>query len=307
MTSLTPPALAPALAKDRTVRFVVAALTRRGAYLQVERDHADLYSDRNSYAAPLSVLAMDAFRALAAADWIELNSHGQWLLSKTGRDAVRRARSGETEPGDTGIEGAANDRLPASNENENFTAATPAPGRAVHNTPIRSVTERDSPLAWLHSRRDKEGRQLLSDHAYDAGERLRADFWFAAMTPRITANWSPVAASKQRSAPGAGSDMPDNVIAAQQRVRRALAAVGPELSGILIEVCCHEKGIEDTEREVGWPVRSGRIVLQLALERLARHYGLTPPERNTTWAPEGRIRNWGSANYRPGFDGPTAP
>jgi Domain of unknown function (DUF6456) len=89
-------------------------------------------------------------------------------------------------------------------------------------------------------------------------------------------------------------------------VRQALAAVGPELCGILIDVCCHEKGIEDTEREIGWPVRSGRIVLQLALERLARHYGLAPSGQAGTWTPEGRIRSWGDGHHRPMMDGQQA-
>ena len=31
---------------------------------------------------------------------------------------------------------------------------------------------------------------MLSDAEFDAGEKLRADFWFAQMTPRVTANWS---------------------------------------------------------------------------------------------------------------------
>ena len=190
---------------------------------------------------------MTAFRALANADWIELNAKGHWQLAKTGLDAVRLARSG-VPPSDGAPE--------PPDEPE-----TAAPVQATAHPTGRSAAERESPLGWLHSRRDKLGRQLLSDHAYDAGERLRADFWFAAMTPRVTASWSPVSTDRnaQRAAPGSGLDMSDSVADAKDRVRRALAAVGPELSGILIDVCCHEKGIEDTEREVGWPVRSGRI------------------------------------------------
>ena len=31
---------------------------------------------------------------------------------------------------------------------------------------------------------------MISQAQFDAGERLRADFWFAQMTPRTTTNWS---------------------------------------------------------------------------------------------------------------------
>jgi hypothetical protein len=96
--------------------------------------------------------------------------------------------------------------------------------------------------------------------------------------------------------------MCDSAAAAGQRVRRALGAVGPELSGVLIDVCCHLKGLEMAERAAGWPQRSGKIVLQLALTALARHYGLVsppPPEIGSR-----RVRHWGSDDYRPLFEAP---
>jgi hypothetical protein len=86
-------------------------------------------------------------------------------------------------------------------------------------------------------------------------------------------------------------------------VRRALAGVGPELAGVLIDVCCHLKGLEEAERAAGWPQRSGKVVLQLALTRLARHYGLGPvPERGAPRA--ANVRHWGSNDYRPLFELP---
>ena len=70
----------------------------------------------------------------------------------------------------------------------------------------------------------------------------------------------------------------DRVVAARSRVDQALKAAGEGLATILLEVCCLERGLEAAERRLGWPSRSGKLVLRLALGRLAVHYGLRPPE-----------------------------
>jgi hypothetical protein len=168
--------------------------------------------------------------------------------------------------------------------------------------PARNAAE--SPIAWLASRRDGDGNPLISEAQFNAGERLRADFSFARMMPSVTQSWSPAATigGTRRGAPGAGVDLADNVIAAGERVRRALSAVGPELSGILIDVCCHLKGLEEAERRAGWPQRSGKIVLGVALSALARHYGFADP-RAAAPARAPAIRHWGTSDYRPAIDG----
>ncbi|WP_378775564.1 DUF6456 domain-containing protein [Methylopila musalis] len=130
----------------------------------------------------------------------------------------------------------------------------------------------ESPLAWLARRKGKDGRPLLGAHEVLAGERLRADFIRGQMTPRVTSNWSG-AAGGRRAGPGVGADLSDAALAARLRVSRALEAVGPELSGALLDVCCCLKGLEEVERERGWPARGGKLVLGLALASLARHYG----------------------------------
>lgn len=165
--------------------------------------------------------------------------------------------------------------------------------------PGRNLAE--SPIAWLFSRRDGDGNPLISEAQYNAGEKLRADFWFAQMQPNVTQSWSLSTATGagRRSAPGTGVDLADNVIAAGERVRRALAAVGPELSGVLIDVCCHLRGLEDAERRAGWPQRSGKIVLKVALSALARHYGFAAPAAPRVAA----VRGWAAADYRPSIDG----
>jgi hypothetical protein len=68
-------------------------------------------------------------------------------------------------------------------------------------------------------------------------------------------------------------NMTEGSVAARQRVRLALEAAGPEFAGLLLDVCCFLKGIEDVERERIWPRSSAKIVLRLGLDRLARHYG----------------------------------
>lgn len=162
----------------------------------------------------------------------------------------------------------------------------------------RSTAE--GPLAWLRRRKDKLGRPLLTDAQFNAGEKLAADFWHAQMSPRVTANWSGVTPGHRvrRAAPGAGVEMRDAVVAARQRFQRALEAVGPELAGILVDVCCQDMGLEAAGQVAGWPQRAAKVVLELALTRLARHYGLIAPERPAT----SRLRHWGDTDYRPTID-----
>jgi hypothetical protein len=130
---------------------------------------------------------------------------------------------------------------------------------------------------------------------------LRADYTYAALTPRTTASYSGTAGSRR----GNGNDaahLGDTVLAARQRVARALAAVGPELAGVLVDVCCHLKGLEEAEKQEGWPQRSGKVVLQIALTRLARHYGLIS-ETGPLSSLRRRLQHWGAADYRPRVEG----
>ena len=144
---------------------------------------------------------------------------------------------------------------------------TPAGARRV------TVNESGSPLAWLARRRGRDGRALIAPHQFLAGERLRADFTRAQMMPRTTADWSSPMVSGRRGPSGGVANFTEATMTARQRVNAALEAVGPEFSGLLIDLCCFLKGLEYLERARGWPTRSAKVVVQLALDRLARHYG----------------------------------
>ncbi|MES2753730.1 MAG: DUF6456 domain-containing protein [Pseudomonadota bacterium] len=130
----------------------------------------------------------------------------------------------------------------------------------------RSVTvnQAESPLSWLYARGLIDGRQ------FDAGEQLRADYERAALGSRVTMRWDNMPVG---SGGGAG-DATLNRLAAKRRFDAAIAAIGPGLNDIAWRVICAGEGLPVAEKALGWPVRAGRLVLTLALDRLAAHYRL---------------------------------
>lgn len=161
------------------------------------------------------------------------------------------------------------------------------------------VNTGESPLSKLAQRRDRNGDPFLSPREFNAGERLRCDYTRGRIIPRLGAGWGFVAAGrKQGRGPGGAVELTDAALAARQRVERALDATGPELSGVLIDICCFLKGLETVESERGWPVRSAKVVLKTALAALARHY---EPEPRTCGRQ--RILHWGAEDYKPSLPG----
>jgi hypothetical protein len=153
------------------------------------------------------------------------------------------------------------------------------------------VNDSESPLAWLARRKGRDGRTMISPNQFVAGEKLRADFTRGQLTPRVTSDWAEPSGGWSRGPKGGAGEMTDMIVASRQRVGLAMEACGPEFSGVLMDVCCFLRGFEDVERERGWPSRSAKIVLQLALDRLARHYGLVIERRG-----DAHIRTWLAAD-----------
>jgi hypothetical protein len=158
-----------------------------------------------------------------------------------------------------------------------------------------TVSRDESPIGAL-SRPGKTGRPWLTGDAVSAAERLRADFERGQLQPRITANWSASISTGRRGGDGKGTaDLTDVALAARLRFERALEAIGPELAGTVVDVCCFLKGIETVERERSWPARSAKLVLRLGLAALARHYGTGV----ATGQASRSIRHWGAEGFRP--------
>ena len=165
------------------------------------------------------------------------------------------------------------------------------------------INRAESPLSWLATRKGRDGKPMIAPVYFVAGERLRSDFERGQMSPNVTRDWDRMSLPKATSGGGAaaGLTLTEAGIAARQRVTAALSEVGPELGPVLVDVCCDQRGLEDAERHNGWPKRSGKVILTMALARLARHYGLVG-EPQTGRAKSSRIAHWGAEGYRPLFE-----
>lgn len=121
----------------------------------------------------------------------------------------------------------------------------------------------ESPLAWLYARGHLDEAQFL------AGERLRRDWEQAELAPGVTMRWDPV---RVQGGAGDGLEPCERQLAARHRFDGALAAAGPGLADVLWRVVCAGETLPDAERSLAWPARSGKLVLRLALDRVAGYY-----------------------------------
>lgn len=174
-------------------------------------------------------------------------------------------------------------------QHRNVEAATIGVGERRQTVSVNTTT---SPLAALSRLKDRSGAAWLPPDAVEAGERLARDFHYGALQPRITQSYELRVGERMR--PGSGAaDLKDSTIAARRRVASAIEAMGPELSGVALDVCCFEKGLETVERERQWPPRSAKLMLKTALLQLHRHYSPPAPP------PARRSHAWGAEGYRP--------
>lgn len=141
-------------------------------------------------------------------------------------------------------------------------------GRAAR--PARSVTVNlaESPLGWLLA------RGLIEERQFDAGEKLRADWERANLSPSLTMCWDPAPRSGARRGSEDHLEPGERQTAARQRFDAAMTALGRDLNDIAWRVICSGEAMPVAEKAMGWPVRSGRLVLRLALDRLADFYRL---------------------------------
>lgn len=131
-----------------------------------------------------------------------------------------------------------------------------------------TVNLAESPLGWLFA------RDLIDQRQFDAGEKLRADWERANLAPSITMRWDAVPRSGGCRGGADHLEPTERQAAARQRFDAAMCALGRDLNDIAWRVICSGEAMPMAEKALGWPVRSGRLVLRMALDRLADFYRL---------------------------------
>ena len=156
----------------------------------------------------------------------------------------------------------------------------------------------ESPLARLFKRPTSEGKSYITADEFQAGEKLRTDFEQGQLQQSVTASWHATPVNNRHRGSGS-NEISDFAMDARDRVSRAIDFLGPELSGVALDVCCFMKGLERVELERRWPPRSAKLMLRTGLAMLSRHYGLS----QTAAGGKRKIQQWGTGDYRPHMRG----
>lgn len=282
MTS--PNTSSPGQGRDDALLLMLARLARKGARLvPAEPDHAHGYAllgpQGRRKGKPRNGTGADLYDAGIVAEALR---RGHLVYLAEGVQGLRLSEAGAI-----AIARGAPRRRPA----------LPPVGRAA--APQRRMIA-ESTIARLRRTRGPDGAALISSAEAEAAERLAADFEKGRMGPRVTASYDPAAISdKRRHAAGPfGPDVTEARAMAQHRVRKALQAAGGDLANVLLDVCCLDRRLEDVEHARGWPQRSGRLVLRIALRALAQHYGIARAREGG----QPRSRAWASADFAPTLD-----
>lgn len=254
---------------------VLNALAQPKAFARLEGKVARVFAQPNGVTLSVAVAKAAALVELAACGAVaeeRAPSGARFTITDAGRARMRRAAAQE------------DGFIAQHGEHEAIRLGSMDAGKLVRNAA-------ESPLLWLYRR----GGGLIGEAEFAAGERLRSDMTIARTLPRLTADLE----QPSRSGIAVGLDPSEARIAAVQRVQSALRSIGPELSGVVMDVCGFLKSLETIERERGWPQRSAKLALSLGLAALARHYGLG----NLAIGQVGRRRKhrWSAAGPQPEF------
>ncbi|GAA6207388.1 DUF6456 domain-containing protein [Cognatishimia sp. WU-CL00825] len=246
---------------------ILLRLNEAGAVLAVAKDMEKAVVVRDTPgAAPQRMAVVDRpiAQAMALKDWISCKTPGR--ISRYQITAAGRTELGRLTAGKAGELAGFNEAQAA------FDAGTPVDGAGAGVVPRRMrFSAGESPMSILARRKDKSGKPFLSSDLVAAGERMREDFELSQMEAAVGQNWDRflTAGVSNGDTDRSGGFGP---MAARRRVGEAVEALGEGLSDVVLRCCCYLEGLESAEKRLGWPARSGKVVLRIALIRLREHY-----------------------------------
>lgn len=273
---------------EREARRILRRLCEKGAFLAVAPNMEKAVVLREVVPGRqnrIAVVDRDVAHAFALQEWISCERSGKiacYTITAVGRAALKRLLS-EERKAKSAKAGFAESQSPFQEQHREFAERVVVAGDGSGEKRIR-YNLAESPLSVLGRKQGKDGKPYLSPELIEAGERLREDFELAQMGVRVTQNWERfLTAGGTRGMLGSDAGQAEGPSDARERVARALEALGPGLSDIVFRVCCFLEGLEAAEKRLGWSARSGKVVLKIALERLAQHYaGPGRTEENET-------------------------
>jgi hypothetical protein len=225
----------------------------------------------------IAVVDRDVAHAFALQEWIACDRSGKiccYTITPVGRAALKRLLSEDRDARVT-ADGFAEAPSPFQQQHRFFAERVVLADDGSGEQRLR-FNLAESPLSVLGRKRDKDGAAYLTACLIEAGERLREDFELAQMGPRVTQSWERFLTAGGTRGTSAGRGPAEGPTDARTRVAKAMEALGPGLSDIVFRVCCFLEGLETAEKRLGWSARSGKVVLKIALERLASHYRILP-------------------------------
>lgn len=154
---------------------------------------------------------------------------------------------------------------------------------------VQTFDQEYSPIIKLYNRQRNIAHKYLTDIHLQAGQKLFETFITANLQPNVTMNWENLQSVRQSHYTGGKqATYSETVYSARRQLYASLLHVGEEFAAILVEICLFGNGLEATEKAMNWPARSGKLLLTMALDRLAEHFQIIPSEpkigRYLAWA-----------------------
>ena len=113
---------------------------------------------------------------------------------------------------------------------------------------------------------------FLGSHHVEAATRLTRLFARASLRQRVTMSYDPARVGK--SAGPVQADLADSAADARRALNDLARHLPPDCWSMLVDVCLHDRGLQDVETARQWPRRAAKLVLRIGLDQVAARLGL---------------------------------